>query len=420
MSALETALAAQWAMVPSSLETLLSVADRTNTVTPEVLEAYRAAHADRGERLRVRDGVAILDVSGPLFKKANLFVHVSGATSYEMLMRDLHVALDDPAVNSIMLRVDSPGGEANGCDELAAAIYAARGKKPITAFVSGQACSGGYWIASAADKVIVSDLAMLGSSGVVLGVADRSKADEKSGVVRREFVSSQSPGKRPDPATDVGAAQIQQMVDDLAEVFVAAVAKHRGVDPSTVIEKFGAGGVEIGAKAVAKGMADEIGQFEAAFATLKARGTGRSTRTIGEFFMSNDKTGAAAEGSEKTVDVAKIQADTEVAVMARVKAIMTSEEGKAMPLQAAYFAYETKISAEVAIAAMKVGKADVAVAAPAVDGVLDDKAFEKKQADAGALGLASPESREAEKKVQDGWSKAAAQANARFGDAGVK
>lgn len=423
MSALETALAAQWAMVPSSLETLLSVADRTNTVTPEALEAYRAAHADRGERLRVRDGVAILDVSGPLFKKANLFVHISGATSYEMLMRDLHVALDDPAVNSIMLRVDSPGGEANGCDELAAAIYAARGKKPITAFVSGQACSGGYWIASAAEKVVISDLAMLGSIGVVLGVADRSKADEKSGIVRREFVSSQSPGKRPDPATDAGAAQIQKMVDDLAEVFVAAVAKHRGVDPATVIEKFGAGGVEIGAKAVAKGMADEVGQFEAAFAALKSRGTRRSTRTIGDIFMSDKNEGAAAEGSDKTIDVAKVQADAAAAAQARIKAIMTSEEGKAMPSQAAHFAYDTNISAEIAIAAMKAGKADVEAAAPkGAEGNGGDKSYEQKKTEAGALGLASPESREGEgqAKIADIWKAAADRANVRFGDAGVK
>lgn len=427
MSALETALAAQWAMVPSSLETLLSVADRTNTVTPEVLEAYRAAHADRGERLRIRDGVAVLDISGPLFKKANLFVQISGATSYEMLMRDLHVALDDTAVNSIMLRVDSPGGEANGCDELAAAIYAARGKKPITAFVSGQACSGGYWIASAAEKVVISDLAMLGSIGVVLGVADRSKADEKSGIVRREFVSSQSPGKRPDPATDAGAAQIQKMVDDLAEVFVAAVAKHRGVDAETVIEKFGAGGVEIGAKAVAKGMADEVGQFEAAFSALKSRGTRRFNRTPGDFFMSNDKTGAAAEGSEKTVDVAKIQAEAAAKAaadaQARIKAIMTSEEGKAMPSQAAHFAYDTNISAEVAIAAMKAGKSDVDAAAPKIaEGNGGDKSYEQKKAEAGALGLSSPESREGDSqaKIADIWKAAADRANARFGDAGVK
>lgn len=428
MSALETALAVQWAMEPEALDRLLSIADRTHTASPEVLEAYRAAQADKGERLEIREGVALLRVSGPLFKKANLFVRISGATSYEILRRDLQVALDDTAVSSIMLHVDNcPGGEAAGCDELAAAIYAARGKKPITAFVSGMACSGGYWLASAAEKIVVSDLAVLGSIGVVLGVTDRSKADEKTGVTRREFVSSQSPGKRPDPATDAGAAQIQKMVDDLAEVFVAAVAKHRGVDAETVIEKFGAGGVEIGAKAVAKGMADEVGQFEAAFSALKSRGTRRFNRTPGDFFMSNDKTGAAAEGSEKTVDVAKIQAEAAAKAaadaQARIKAIMTSEEGKAMPSQAAHFAYDTNISAEVAIAAMKAGKSDVEAAAPKIaEGNGGDKSYEQKKAEAGALGLASPESREGEgqAKIADIWKAAADRANVRFGDAGVK
>jgi len=414
MSALETALSAQWAIMPDALDRMLSIADRAHTVTPEALEAYRASHADKGERLTVRDGVAILDVSGPLFKKANLFVHISGATSYEILRRDLQVALDDPAVNSILLSVDSPGGEANGCDELAAAIYEARGKKPITAYVSGQACSGGYWIASAAEKIIVSDLAVLGSIGVVLGVTDRSKADEKNGIVRREFVSSQSPGKRPDPSTDTGAAQIQKMVDDLAEVFVGAVAKYRGVDPATVIEKFGAGGVEIGAKAVAKGMADEVGQFEAAFAALKTRGTRRSTKTIGDFFMSDNTTGAAVEGSEKTVDVAKIQADAAVKAtsdaQARIKAILASDDGKANSRLANHLAFDTKLSVDESLAILKAaGPADPAKAS--VDETA--KSYEQKKAVAGALGLTAPGARDEQHNKPDVWAKAIALANRR-------
>lgn len=417
MAILESAMSAPWAMLPERVEELLSIAARENEVKPEVLEGYRASLAERGERLKVRDGVGILDVTGPLFKRANLFVAISGATSYEILRRDLQVALDDPAIHSIMLRVDSPGGEANGCDELAAAIYDARGKKPITAFVSGMACSGGYWIASAAEKIIVSDLAVLGSIGVVLGVEDRSAADEKRGVKKVEFVSSTSPGKRPDIQTDEGKARIQKMVDDLAQVFISAVAQHRGVDVETVIKNFGAGGVEVGANAVALGMADEVGQFEAALTALKSRGQTRrfSTRSRGDFLMSDKTNAAAAEGNE-TVDVAKITADAKASAktetQTRIKAILASEESKALPTMASHLAFETDMSADAAIAALQAAKADIDVKPAAAD-------YEERKADAGALGLGSPETQERQAAVSDGWAKARDRANARLGKDGV-
>ena len=417
MSILESAMSAPWAMLPERVEELLSIAARENEVKPEVLEGYRASQAERGERLKVRDGVGILDVTGPLFKRANLFVAISGATSYEILRRDLQVALDDPSVHSIMLRVDSPGGEANGCDELAAAIYDARGKKPITAFVSGMACSGGYWIASAAEKIIVSDLAVLGSIGVVLGVEDRSAADEKRGVKKVEFVSSTSPGKRPDIQTDEGKARIQKMVDDLAQVFIAAVAKHRDVDVETVIKNFGAGGVEVGANAVALGMADEVGQFEAALSALKSRGHNRrfSTRSKGDFLMSDHMNSATVEGSE-TVDVAKITADAKASAkteaQARIKAILTSAEGKLMPTMASHLAFETDMSVDAAVSALQAAKADFDAKPDATD-------YEERKTEAGALGLGSPESQERQAAVSDGWAKARERANARFGKDGV-
>lgn len=413
MSALDAALQAHWAMVPDSLETLCTIAARENNPTPEVLEAYRSAAAERGERMTQRDGVAILDVSGPLFKRANLFVKFSGATSYEILRRDLQVAMDDPAIHAIMLKVDSPGGEANGCDEIAAAIYEARGKKPVWAYVSGMACSGGYWIASAAEKVVVSDLAVLGSIGVVLGITDRKKADEKNGVSRIDFVSAQSPGKRPDIHTDEGKARVQKMVDDLATVFVSAVAKHRKTSVETVIEKFGAGGVEIGANAVALGMADQVGQFETALSELSKRGKNRRNpqRSHGEFFMSDKSNGAAVEG-ENTVDVAKITADASAKAkadtLARVKAIQGSEEGKSRPKLAEHLAFNTDMPAEAAIELMK------AAAVETADGAKSQaEAFEKQKAEAGALGLGAPEPRGKPEAADDGWGKAVSLANPR-------
>ncbi len=159
------------------------------------------------------------------------------------------------------------------------------------------AASGGYWIASAADRVVVSELAILGSIGVVLGVEDKTAAEERRGVRNIQFVSSQSPGKRPDPTTDKGRSQIQAMVDDLAAVFVGAVAKHRRVTTDAVIKNFGAGGVKIGAKAVASGMADEVGQFETVLASLNNRAAIARPNKPGTLKMS-DTYAAAADAAK--------------------------------------------------------------------------------------------------------------------------
>jgi signal peptide peptidase SppA len=333
-----------------------------NKVDLEVLEAYRAKTMERGERVRARDGVAILYADGPLFKKSNMMVEFSGATSYEMLRRDLQVALDDPTIHSIAFHIDSPGGEANGVDELANAIYDARDKKPITAFVSGMAASGGYWIASAASKIVVSDAALLGSIGVVLGIRDTSEADGKRGVKTLQFVSSQSPGKRPDPNTEEGANRIQTMVNDLADVFVSQVARNRGVTSETVIQKFGAGGVEVGKKAVALGMADEVGSFEAVLSSLKAGGNkGRFSKPpFGGFSMSEDNNGPTAAEL-----AAKAATDATKAAQVRIKGILTADAAKNLGGLAAHLAYDTSMSVEDAgkILAAANGDFEVATAA---------------------------------------------------------
>lgn len=398
-----------WALEGSRAQEYKAILEGEGDLSPQALEAYRARQSARGERMGIRDGVAILNVEGPLFKKANLFVEFCGATSYEILRRDLQVALDDPSISAILLNVDSPGGEANGCDELAAAIYDARGKKPITAYVSGMAASGGYWIASAADRVVISELAVLGSIGVVLGVEDRSSADERRGVRKVEIVSSQSPGKRPDVNTEEGRTQIQTMVDDLAEVFVSAVAKHRGVSSEDVISKFGAGGVKVGAKAVASGMADEVGQFEAVLASLSPSGSGRfSNRSKGTFVMTDQNTGPTAEEI-----AAKATADTQ----ARIKAIVSSDSGTALPALANHIAFDTTISAEIGVKLLDVAKANIAALKPAADGDKPQgKTYEQQKAEAGALGLGQPQSTgDGKPDAMAGWGRAVGEANASIG-----
>jgi signal peptide peptidase SppA len=257
--------AAHWAITPDSLEQMMAIASRAldePITTIEALEAKLGKPVNADALMTLRDGVATINVTGPLFRYANIFTMISGATAYATLATDLQQALDSTQVRGIILVVDSPGGEVNGSAELANMIFDARGSKPIVAYISGMGASAAYWIASAADEVVVAPTALVGSIGAVIAVSDRTKADEARGVSTIEIVSSQSPKKRLSPTSAEGQSEIQLLVDNLAQVFIEALAKNRGVSADTVLADFGEGGLFVGAAAVDAGLADRVGSYE--------------------------------------------------------------------------------------------------------------------------------------------------------------
>jgi len=278
MSLLTAITSATWAIDPQSLAGIIGIVEDHATLSREEWdERLTAVEKQRGRPLSnerkgvtMRDGgVATIEIVGPIVRRGDLFSQVSGMTSIDTLAKDFGAALDDRAVKAIVLAIDSPGGEVTGVAEFADMIRAARSgptTKPVVAYVGGMAASAGYWLASAAARVVCDSTALLGSIGVVQAVRDPSR--DRGGTI--EFVSSQSPHKRPDPTTGTGAAQIQNVVDAMAGVFVAAVARNRNVSEETVLVDFGGGGLFVGQTAVAAGLADRVGSYESVLADLAA------------------------------------------------------------------------------------------------------------------------------------------------------
>lgn len=280
MSLLSAITAERWLITEDGLRAILAVAER-EALDSDLARAIRAERDGRPSALAlrdgrpldgaryasVRDGVAIVPITGPIFRRANLLTEYSGGTATGLLAQDVRAALDDPAVGAVLLVVDSPGGEVTGIHELANAIHAGREAKPVVAYVEGMGASAAYWLASAAGEVVADATAALGSIGAVMAVRDPAKTTSRE----IEIVSSQSPRKRPDVTTEAGRGQLQQVVDDLAAVFVAGVARNRGVDAATVLDRYGRGGVLIGQAAVDAGLADRLGSFEETLAALAAQ-----------------------------------------------------------------------------------------------------------------------------------------------------
>lgn len=270
----EMALSVPWCITDEALEAMLRIAVRDPLPEdetarrmhgPKALALRNGKRRDDSQAMRMRDGVAVIPIDGPIYRYADFFTAVSGGVTTESLARDFALAMDDPAVSAVLLMIDSPGGEATGINELSDAIYAARGRKPIVAYIEGYGASAAYWIASAADLVVVDDTALVGSIGTVMGVPDPTKRISRS----IDFVSRQSPRKRADPTTDAGRAYLQSLVDDMTEVFIAKVARNRQIDPAAVLAV--EGGLLVGQQAVDAGLADTLGAEERIIQAL-ARG----------------------------------------------------------------------------------------------------------------------------------------------------
>jgi ClpP class serine protease len=272
--------ALHWAIDPAWLPLLSSLAQR-NASAPEVQAAegwvkrdYEAMAGPGAQRLAgasrayVVDGVAILPITGPIFPRANLMTEMSGATSITMLQNDHRAAMESKDVGAILMLMDTPGGAVSGVNSFADQVAAGARKKPTSAHVLGSAASAGYWIASAASEISLERTGIVGSIGVVAAVPKQVEPDG-DGYIDVEIVSSNAPNKRPDPTSEDGAATIRAMLDAIETEFIADVARGRKVSVAKVKSDYGRGGVEMGAKAVALGMADKVQSQEQALGALR-------------------------------------------------------------------------------------------------------------------------------------------------------
>lgn len=277
------AIAAQpWAMQKEKLLAMLDVI-RTRSFGPiksmEDDEVSAAINPQRANAIAKKEGsVAIIPVYGMLSQRMNLMTYYSGGTSTELLMSAIKSSLADNTVKAIVMDVDSPGGGVYGVAEIADYIRASRGDKPIIAQINSLAASGGYWIATAADEVVITRGGEAGSIGVYMLHEDISKFLEAEGV-KETFIFAgryKVEGNPFEPLADESKAFFQFRVDEYYEMFVDAVAKGRGVSTKKVLDDFGQGRVFGAKQAVQVGMADRIATMDE---TLARYGVSRPAKS---------------------------------------------------------------------------------------------------------------------------------------------
>ncbi len=264
-----------WALLPSMYSTIMDlIAFRAagNILTEEQIQERIGAATPRSQ---TRSGaVAVLPLFGVMSQRMNMMSAMSGGTSTELFGKMFKDAVNDPGISGIVMDIDSPGGSVFGVQELAQTIMDARGTKPIIAFANSMAASAAFWVASAADEIVVTPSGQVGSIGVLTAHSDLSVALDAAG----EKITLISAGKKKvdanptEPLSAEAKADLQATVDTYYTSFVGAVAKGRGVSPADVRGGFGEGGMVGAAEAVKLNMADRVGTLETAISRAAGRG----------------------------------------------------------------------------------------------------------------------------------------------------
>ena len=202
--------------------------------------------------LTVQGNTAIISVKGTLGFTPNLMQQIMGvvATSYEDIVEAVELANTDDAIEQIALDVNSGGGTVNDSLWSASdAIYTS--KKPVTAYVSNNCCSGAYLLASQASEGIIAkhDLTNIGSIGVIIFY---KKPDEKMGVMR----SSNASFKNADP--EQHPEQYQAKIDAVEKYFINHISRSLGLTTDKIVADFGKGATITALEALERGMIKEI------------------------------------------------------------------------------------------------------------------------------------------------------------------
>ncbi|MAD98903.1 MAG: hypothetical protein CMB99_16375 [Flavobacteriaceae bacterium] len=328
-----------WAIEPSYLDIMEAVVNRDD------LQAL--GYAD-GKPLQARrpveifGSVAVVPVSGAMFRRANLMTDFCGATSTECLIKDLVDLGDNPQVSAMVLDFDTPGGDAAPMSEAAEYLRMIREEtgKPIIGYVGDKACSAGYWLASQCDEIVISKTGFVGSIGVVLTY---SATDDGS---TKELVSANAKNKRLAPDDPDGEALYLNRINTVESVFIEEAATGRNMDPTALVEAGNFGAVVTGQAAIDANLADRLGTLKSLIdelnngqpATTKTTKGGQSMtiKTRAELAEQNPELLAEIENAAVTQASARFESE-------HAEALETAKTEAAEAAQASERARVTKL-----------------------------------------------------------------------------
>ena len=192
---------------------------------------------EKAQPYELRDGLATVRIHGTMLRQVSprqkAIAAICGVRlcSMEETAAALLQAAADPAVHTILLDIDSPGGTVNGTPELAQVVRTVAREKHVYAFTAGQCCSAAYWVASQADVIYAAPSATVGSIGVILPVVDSSALYDRCGLKMEVFSAGKykSTGMDGTSLTEEQRDRLSQQVNDIWGRFKQAVTRRRSI-----------------------------------------------------------------------------------------------------------------------------------------------------------------------------------------------
>lgn len=251
------------------------IGDESPEPKPEKMEmrAYRrvprkdAGLAD-GERIAIVYAVGSItsgeDEFDPIFSGKTL-----GSDTMVEVLEDI---AEDESTKGVVLRIDSPGGDAFASDTIWRSMMLLREKKPVVISMSDLAASGGYYIAATGDPIVAERGTLTGSIGIIYGKLNLKGLYDKIGVqkeiIRRGPLSAMDSDYA--PYTPAERERVRGLMDEFYQQFLGKVAEARKMTVEEV-DQIAQGRVWTGEQALGHGLVDELGGLETALQLLKKK-----------------------------------------------------------------------------------------------------------------------------------------------------
>jgi protease-4 len=214
--------------------------------------------------------IAVTDLAGNItYRKA------------ESLSPILDAVAGSRKVAGLLLRINSPGGEATASEILYRKLLKVREKKPVIASVSSVCASGAYWIATGSTKIFAMQTSLVGSIGVIGVYPSFKKLLDRVGVE----VNVTKVGKYKDlnnpfvEPTEEGKEKMENIMKSIFSTFRDAVADERKIERSK-IDDLATGEVFSSQDALSSRLIDAIGTYDEALEDLKAKVGVKKVRNI--------------------------------------------------------------------------------------------------------------------------------------------
>jgi len=217
--------------------------------------------AGTSSRFAFGDKIAIVEIRGVIAQSSGV-------------IEEIHQYLEDDGVKAIILRIDSPGGGVGPSQEIHREVLKVKEKKKIVTSMGSVAASGGYYIACASDLIVANPGTITGSIGVLMEFTNIEELFKKIGIKGVVLKSGEhkdigSPFREMTPEEK---RIIQEVIDNVHQQFIKAVAEGRKLDRSKVTE-IADGRILTGEQAKQLGLVDQIGNLDDAIdATAKLVG----------------------------------------------------------------------------------------------------------------------------------------------------